>query len=192
MNVERTVEFGVPAAILAGVSLAVSPVSAMVIENRWINAVYVLPLLLLGVAILTIGVRTERDLAGDIGYWMTLVGVVVLLVGSALEAVFPPALLLEWQLGGGIVFFAGFYVLLFGGLFLGIGLLRTSSLSPSGPALLALSFPLAVVGFRAFNMLGLEEFNWVPFSVPYGLAWIVLGLDLRATHPERARLGTDE
>jgi hypothetical protein len=43
-----------------------------------------------------------------------------LLVGSALEAVFPPALLLEWLLGDGIVFFAGFYVLLFGGLFLGL------------------------------------------------------------------------
>ena len=179
MNVEQTIEFGVPAAILAGVSLAVSPVSAMVIETRWINAVYILPLLLLAVAILTIGVRTERDLAGDIGYRMTLVGVAVLLVGSALEAVFPPALLTEWELGGGIVFFAGFYLLLFGGLFLGIGLLRTSTLSRIGLALLALSFPLAVVGFRVFNTLGLQAFNWVPFSVPYGLAWVVLGIDLR-------------
>ncbi len=178
MNVERAVEFGVPAAILAGVSLAVSPVSAMVIENRWINAVYILPLLLLAVAILTIGTRTERDLAGDIGYWMTLVGVVVLFVGSVLEAVFPPALLAEWELGGGIVFFAGFYLLLFGGLFLGIGLLRTSTLSRIGLALLALSFPLAAVGFRVFNTIGLAEFNWIPFSVPYGLAWVVLGIDL--------------
>jgi hypothetical protein len=185
MKTERVREYGVPAAVLAGVLLAVAPVPTMIVDSRLINAVYLLPLLLLAAGVLTQGARTRRDIAGDIGYWMTLTGVVVSIIGSVLEAVFAPSMLAEWNLAGGIVFFVGVYFLLFGGLFLGVGLLRTSQLSRAGPLLLVLSFPLAVIGLRWFNAIGLQDFNWVPVAVPYGLAWLLLGIDLQKRGQQR-------
>lgn len=185
MTTEREREYGVLAAIGAGVLLAVAPLPTMMVENRLINAVYLLPLLLLMAGLPALGAQTNRDIAGNIGYWVSFTGVVVSSIGSVLEAVFAPGTLAEWNLVGGVVFFVGVYLLLLGGLFLGVGLLRTSTLSRVGPLLLVVSLPLAVIGLRGFNAMGLQEINWIPVSVPYGMAWLVLGIAMWKTGQRR-------
>lgn len=187
MPSERDREYRVLAAVGAGVLLAVAPLPTMMVENRLINAVYLLPLLLLVAGLHALGAQTDRDIAGNIGYWMSFAGAVVASIGSVLEAVFAPGTLAEWNLFGGVVFFVGVYLLLLGGLFLGVGLLGTSTLSRVGPLLLVVSLPLAVIGLRGFNAIGLQELNWIPVSVPYGTAWLVLGIAMRKTGPRRER-----
>lgn len=176
----RWVRLGGPAAALGGALWAVAPLPGMFLESRWVNAVYLLPLALLLVGMAGLRLQTECGPEGDVGYLLTLGGMALSLAGSLLEAALRPATLVEWGLGGGLVFFAGFYLLLLGSLFLGIGLWRGTVPSRAGAALLVLSLPVAVVGFRAFNSGGLADVNWIPFTVPYGVAWVVLGYGLWA------------
>lgn len=178
MDIERLVGVAGPVAVLAGATWAVAPVPTMLVGSRWINAVYVLPLGLLVAGLAALRLRTDAGPVGDIGYGLTLGGVVLTLTGSLLQAAFSLAQLAQWGVAGGLVFFGGFYTLLGGSLFLGVGLWGEDTLSRAGPVLLVLSLPVALVGFRLFNSGGLAQVNWVPFTVPYGTAWVVLGYDL--------------
>lgn len=170
--------FAGPAAVVGGLLWSVSPFVASLVESRWINAFYLLPLALLLFGLVRVYRRVDAGPVTQVGYVLTTGGIAVAGVGSVLEAVFRISTLVTWGIGTGTVFFAGFYVLLIGALFLGIGLWGVTNMSRVGPGLLAVALPAALVGFRLFNSGGLQDVNWVPFTVPYGVAWVAIGVDL--------------
>lgn len=167
-----------PLAIGGGLLWALAPVPAMMLESRLANVAYVPALVLLLGGVIGLRLRTDTGPVADVGYLLTLGGVALATAGSILEATVRLATLVEWGIADGIVFFAGLYMLLLGSLFLGIGLWRGDPPSRLGAALLVACLPVAVVGFRAFNTGGLVDVNWIPFTVPYGTAWIIIGYAL--------------
>jgi hypothetical protein len=102
---------------------------------------------------------------------------VVLAVGALIEAVFPVATLATRGLAQGQVFYVGLFAVFLGALFLGGGLWWARERSHAGAAL-ALVVPVSVAGFWLFHDMGWATLNWIPVTVPYGAAWLLLGVTI--------------
>lgn len=184
MSVERVTASSGPLAMVGGVLWAVAPAVTLLLERRLINAVYLLPLALVLLGLFGLWRHTEPGVVGLVGYTVVLGGILFSAIGSALASLFSPGTLVAWGVGTG-VFYIGFYLLVVGAVFIGGDLLHGGVASRRlelGAGLLVLTLPVAVLGLRAFNALGFAGVNWLPFTLPFGVAWVVVGYGL-ATSP---------
>ena len=152
----------------------------MLFDLRLANAIYLVPIALMFGTLYVLGNEIAASSISLIGYLISGVGMLVLAVGSTLEALFEEGTLATRGVAQGQVFYLGLFGILLGSVFLGVGLWRDDELSVGLSFLVVL--PLTLVGFWVFNFAGLVSFNWIPIMVPYGLAWIVLGDSLRRRH----------
>lgn len=164
-------------AAAAGLTWALSPAAIMLVDLRIGNGVYLLPLALMFGTLYSMGDRIASSSVSLLGYLITGLGVIIVAVGSVMEAVFQVGALAQRGLAQGQVYYLGLLVLLLGALFLGAGLWRDGKMRYVGPAFVIV-LPVTVAGFYLFDVLGLAALNWIPITVPYGLAWIGLGYDL--------------
>ncbi|MFB6112759.1 MAG: hypothetical protein ABEJ58_01495 [Halodesulfurarchaeum sp.] len=167
-----------PIVVVAGLVWAVAPAPTMVVEPRIVNVVYVVPIALMIVSLSALGRAIAPGPISLIGYLFTGMGLVVNAIGSILEGVVDVATLAQWGLAQGQVFYLGLFVVLVGAVFLGVGLWRETGFRFAGP-MFFLVMPVTVGGFWGFTTLGMTRWNWVPITVPYGVAWVFLGYELR-------------
>lgn len=164
-------------AIISGVAWAAAPAVVSLLDVRIINAVYLLPLALMFGTFYELGDEIATASLSLIGYLTSGIGMLVLAAGSLLEALFDVGRLATWGVAQGQVFYLGLFGVLLGSLFLGVGLLRERRLWYGGLGLI-LVLPFTVVGFWAFNVAGWDTLNWIPIMVPYGGAWMTLGIEI--------------
>jgi hypothetical protein len=180
--------------VLGGVLWAVTPLRQPVFDAgrtaeegetffRSYNGVLVVVAALLTVALLHLrdSARTAGK-AAAVGWWIVLVGHVLLAVGSV------PALLLgdgapDLVTGGQDLGFLGAMVAALGALVLGVALRRHAVESSLAAWLLLLTLPLGIILTVTLDALGVpEDYLGLPLTVLYGGAWVVLGLRwLRST-----------
>lgn len=163
--------------ILAGLLWAVSPAPIYVLEARIMNAAYLLPLGLLVYTLYRLGDSLARDPISLIGYLLSGMGMTVTGIGSVLEATMEVGTLAQWGVAEGQIFYIGLFIMFVGSTFFGAGLWREDRFFLVGPGLF-LVFPVTLVGFWGFNSMGLADLNWIPITVPYGIAWVVFGWEL--------------
>ena len=176
-------------AVVGGLLWAVTPLRQPVLgagrtpdEGVLVFRTYNLLLLVIAV-LLTLGllrlpalVRARSRLSG-IGWWMVLVGHVLLFLGSL------PAVLLGGDLpdlvrGGQDLGFLGALVAAAGALLIGLRLRRGGS-APAAAWLFLLTLPLGVLATVALSALGTPvDYLGLPLTLLYGGAWIAAGLRL--------------
>lgn len=166
-----------PLMLFAGLLWAVAPTPIHILEPRYINAVYVLPLAFMLISLFNVGEAIAMDPITLIGYLVSGMGMVIVGVGSVLEAALEVGTLAEWGLAEGQVFYLGLFILFVGSTFMGAGLWRERRFEFAGPVFF-LVLPVTLIGFYGFNTFGFTELNWIPITAPYGLAWMLLGWEL--------------
>lgn len=164
-------------AVFGGIGWALAPVPIMVMDLRVANAAYLVPLALLLGTMWALGEEIAASSTSLIGYLITGIGMVVLGIGSLLEALFDVATLAQRGLAQGQIFYVGLFALLLGSVFLGVGQWRDGRRWYVGPSLMGV-LPLTLGGFWLFNRAGWVGMNWIPVTVPYGVAWMVLGYSI--------------
>jgi hypothetical protein len=162
----------------------------------WLMAV--LPLLLLLVGL--VGLRALHSGAygrlGNIGFLTCFVALALMFVGNAIEIASLTFYGTESDVGH-LVFLIGFLILLLGSVLLGIALVRTQR-APSfrlGGLLLVLALPLGIVLAVVLGAIAprTDLGFWAAITVPYGVAWLLLGYALMsargraAEQPSRVR-----
>lgn len=164
-------------AIIAGIGWALAPLPLTILEMRVLNAAYLLPLGLMFGTFYMVGDHIASSSLSLIGYLITGIGMIVLAAGSLMETLYDVGTLVTWGVAQGQVFYLGLLGILLGSLFLGAGLIRERKMMSAGIGLV-LVLPVTVVGFWGFDMMGWGTFNWMPITVPYGGAWVILGLEI--------------
>ncbi len=209
MSARSVARFGGLAAIVGGVffALALPLVATQATDdpvglryddfNRWLT----LPLVLLVVALaVVLGVQGARVAgAGRVGAWIALAGASLVVVGNVIEfwlvfftdeyvsAIREDRPGLEEWVGSTIGWFtvlAGLLLLLAGGLAFGAATSRGRVLPAWVGAVLALTSPLLAF---AFLLWARSVPATIVVALVLGLAWIAVGLRLRAGPPEEPR-----
>ena len=141
---------------------------------------YLLPqlLLLMGLARLHTLRRRSYGRLGTLGFHVSLVALVLAFVGGALEMT-ETAAMGTGSTVGYLTLIMGFLLLAWGSVLLGLAITGTlhDPLSYLGGLLLTIAIPLGLL-FVFMAGAAWEPYFWVGLTVPYGVAWLVLGYAL--------------
>lgn len=209
MSARSVARFGGLAAIVGGVffALALPLVATQATDdpvglryddfNRWLTLPLILLVLALAVVLSVQGARVAG--AGRVGAWIALAGASLVVVGNAIEfwlvfftdeyvsAIREDRPGLEEWVGSTIGWFtvlAGLVLLLAGGLAFGAATSRARVLPAWVGAVLALTSPLLAF---AFLLWARSVPATIVVALVLGLAWIAVGLRLRAGPPGEPR-----
>ena len=152
--------------------------------SYWLMAV--LPLLLLLVGLM--GLRAHFGAAygwlGKVGFLVSFVALALMFFGNGVEVASLTFSRSESAVGHS-AFLIGFLVLLVGSVLLGVALIRVRRDSPSrlGGILFVLALPLGVLLAIVGGTLapGTDIGFWAAITVPYGIAWVLLGYALSSS-----------
>ncbi len=160
------------------------PVADLMLTPEGSLAYYVLGylwaqlLLLMGLKGLHTTHRKSYGWLGAVGFYVSLVALVLTFVGGAFETTRMASMGAESTVGYSILM-VGFLLLAWGSVLLGLAITKVLDDPPSYLAglLLAVAVPLGVL--VAFMAGATRDFYfWVGLTVPYGVAWLVLGYAL--------------
>ncbi len=167
-----------------------TPIHAAVAAMDWLLAVAPLLLFLVGLAGLRALYGRGFGRFGKVGLLVSFVAVASMFAGNATEVASLTFAGSESAVGH-FTFLIGFLLSLIGSAFLGVALARARGGASSrfGGLLLVLALPLgillAVVGGAVSP--GTDLGFWAAITVPYGLAWMLLGHALYSGRDEAAR-----
>jgi hypothetical protein len=162
------------------------PVASLVLTPQGSLAYYGLGylapqlLLLLGLAGLHTFRRRSYGRLGTLGFLMSFVALVLTVAGGAFEMMKMVAAGTESTVGY-LTLNMGFFILAWGSALLGLAIIATLHNLPLylGGVLLAIGVPLGLL--FVFVGGGAWDFGfWVGLTVPYGVAWLLLGYALLA------------
>ncbi len=147
----------------------------------WLMGVLALLLLVVGLA----GLRALHGGAygrlGNVGFLVSFLALALMFLGNAVEVASLTFGGTESSAGHSM-FLIGFLVLLAGSVLLGIAIVRTRRDSPSrlGGLLLIGALPLGILLAIVLGVTaaGTDLGFWAAITVPYGVAWLVLGYAL--------------
>jgi hypothetical protein len=162
----------------------------------WLMAVLPLLLLLIGLAGLRALSSGAYGRLANVGFLVSFLALALMFIGNAVEIASLTFSGSESSLGHSI-FLIGFLVLLVGSILLGIAIVRTRR-DPSsrvGGPLLVGALPLGIVLAVALGAIAprTDLGFWAAITVPYGVAWLLLGYALMsargtaAEQPSRVR-----
>jgi hypothetical protein len=149
----------------------------------------VLSLVLLVVAVARLRATVGRGRLGTAGVVVSALALLAMVFGNGAELATLTVSGRESDLGHS-AFLIGFLVLVVGSLLLGIALLRgrREPLVRWGGALMAGMVPLGIGLGLALNAVAphTDLGFWAAITVPYGVAWVLLGRSMSASGPARA------
>jgi hypothetical protein len=155
----------------------------------WLMAVVPLLLLLFALAGLRAAFGGAYGRLGNTGFLVSFVALVFMFVGNGVEVASLTLSGSESSLGHSL-FLIGFLVLLLGSVFLGVALVkaRRDAVSCLAGLLLALALPLGILLALVLGSIAPETDLgfWAAITVPYGVAWTLLGYSLASRHAEPA------
>jgi len=146
----------------------------------------VLPLLLLVVGQVGLRALYGRDYGrlGNAGFFVSSVALALMFIGNGVEVASLTFGGSESALGH-FAFLIGFLTLLVGSVLLGVALvrMRRDSLSRLGGLLFVLALPLGILLAVAGGAVapGTDIGFWAAITVPYGVAWVLLGYVLSSS-----------
>ena len=194
------VRWGAWAGMLGGLMWALFPLATVLVSLKntqpgslahlaaagvyWLMAVLALLLLLVGLA----GLRALHGPAyrrvGNVGFLASFIALALMLLGNAAEVASLTFSGTESSVGHSM-FLIGFLVLLVGSVLLGIAIVRTESVSSLrlGGLLLVGALPLGILLAIILGVTtpGTDLGFWAAITVPYGVAWLLLGYALIRT-----------
>ena len=206
MSSSTLIRWGGPAGMLGGLLWALLPLAIVLvsIEDKqpgtpahlataalyWLMAVIPLLLLLVGL----VGLRVLRSGSygrlGRVGFVVSSVALTLMFAGNAVEVASLTFSGSESAVGHSM-FLIGFLALLAGSVLLGIALVRTQRdlSSRIGGLLFILALPLGILLAVVLGAVApkTDLGFWAAITVPYGVAWILLGGALRSHRTEPAR-----
>ena len=118
---------------------------------------------------------------GNVGYFVSFAALVLVFIGGAWETTKVASTGME-SIVGYWSSMIGFFVLMWGSGFLGLAIMRSPDDPPSylGGLLLAIAVPLGfLLAFAYGDAWGFG--SWVGLTVPYGVAWVLLGYAILST-----------
>ena len=155
----------------------------------WLMAVVPLLLLLIALAGLRAAFGGTYGRLGNAGFLISSVALALMFVGNGVEVASLTFGGSESSLGHSM-FLIGFLILLLGSVLLGVSLARTRRDAASRLAglLLALALPLGILLAVVLGTLAPETDLgfWAAITVPYGVAWTLLGYSLASRHAQPA------
>ncbi len=195
----KLTRWSAPAAITGGALWALFPLGDVLISNNnyrsgttahlaaaavdWIMAVIPLLLLLVGLAAMHTLHRRSYGRLGNFGFFVSLAALALMFVGNAVEVASLTFAGSESAVGHS-AFLIGFLLLLIGSVPLGIALVRTrrDPVSRTGGLLLIGLLPLGILLALVLGSLapGTDVGFWAAITVPYGIAWVLMGYALRS------------
>lgn len=200
MSSTNLIRWGGIAAMLGGMLWAITPLRDVFFGGgatpdhpvfRPYNVVLVLVavLLIMGLVGLRARYRGTYRRLGKAGVVLTFGGYALILAGST------PAVLLHPDGSFGLIRagqdlgFFGSLVASVGAIFLGIALLRTQAAPRAAALLLIVTLPVGLAGIFVISSLGLVSIAGLAITVPYGVAWVILGNHLWSSAGESITAG---
>lgn len=195
----KLIRWAAPAAITGGALWALFPLGDFLISNDnyrfgtpahlaasavdWIMAVVPLLLLLVGLLAMHALHRRGYGRLGNAGFFVSFAALALMFAGNAVEVVSLTFAGSESAVGH-FAFLIGFLLLLIGSALLGIALVRTRRdpvLRVGGLLLIGL-LPLGILLAFVIGTLapGTDVGFWAAITVPYGIAWVLIGYDLKS------------
>lgn len=195
MSSSNLIRWGGTAAMLGGMLWTVAPLRDVVFGGggmpdhpvfRPYNAVLVAvaALLIMGLVGLRAQYKRTYRRLGKAGVVLTFAGYVLILAGSV------PAVLLDADGSLGLIRagqdlgFFGALLAAAGAIFLGIALWRLQRTPRPAALLLICTLPVGLAGIFAISSIGLVSVAGLAMTVPYGVAWMILGNHLRSSVSE--------
>lgn len=164
-----------------------TPANVAVAAMDWLLAVAPLLLFLVGLAGLRVLYGRGFGRFGKAGLLVSFVAVALMFAGNATEVAAITFTGAESSVGH-FTFLIGFLLLLVGSVFLGVSLARTRRDAPSRMSgiLLVLALPLGILLAVAGGTMspGTDFGFWAAITVPYGIAWTLLGYALASEKNE--------
>ena len=177
------------AGMLGGLLWALFPLGELpevhsVLTPQWSLAYYgvgyLLPQLLLLMGLVGLHTLRRRSYGrlGTLGFYVSLVALVLAFVGGAVEMV-ETAAMGTGSTVGYLTLIVSFFILAWGSVLLGLAITGTLHDPPSylGGLLLAIAVPLGLL-FVFTAGAAWEPYFWVGLTVPYGVAWLLIGYAL--------------
>jgi hypothetical protein len=196
MSSRTLVGWSARAGMLGGLLWALFPLATVVVsldETRsgtpsylaaalyWLMAVVPLVLLLIALAGLRAAFGGAYGRLGNAGFLISFVALALMFVGNGVEVASLTFSGSESSLGHSL-FLIGFLILLLGSVLLGVALarMRRDAASRLAGLLLALALPLGILLAVVLGTLAPETDLgfWAAITVPYGVAWTLLGYSL--------------
>jgi len=199
------VRWGAWAGVLGGLLWSLFPLAIVVVSIEdtqpgtlthlsaavvyWLMAVLPLLLLLVGLA----GLRALHSSAygrlGNVGFLVSFLALVLMLVGNAVEVASLTFSGSDSDVGH-IIFLIGFLLLLVGSVLVGILILRTQR-DPSsriGGLLFVAALPVGILLGIVLGVIAprTDLGFWAAITVPYGIAWLLLGYTLMSARGRAA------
>lgn len=188
------------AAMIGGALWAVTPLRDVVFGGgetpdhpvfRPYNAVWVLIAALLIVGLVGLYSRHKETYGrlGKAGLILVFGGYALILFGS-IPAVFLGADRFDGLIRAGQdLGFLGALVAALGAIFLGINLWRTQAVPRTGALLLIITLPVGLPGIIVIQSIGFVSIAGLAMTVPYGIAWVILGNHLSSIAGESIATG---
>lgn len=149
----------------------------------WLMAVIPLLLLLVGLSAIHLLHRRDYGRLGNVGFFVSFAALTLMFVGNAVEVASLTFTGSESAVGH-FTFLIGFLLLLIGSAPLGVALARTrrDRASRIGGLLFIGLLPLGILLAVVLGTIapGTDIGFWAAISVPYGVAWLLLGYALRS------------
>lgn len=195
----KLTRWAAPAAITGGALWALFPLGDVLTSNDnyrsgtpanlaaaavdWVMAVIPLLLLLVGLSVVHTLHRRSYGRLGNFGFLVSFAALALMLVGNAVEVASLTFAGSESAVGHS-AFLIGFLLLLIGSAPLGVALVRTrrDPVSRTGGLLLIGLLPLGILLAVVLGSLapGTDVGFWAAITVPYGIAWVLMGHALRS------------
>jgi hypothetical protein len=194
MSSPRWIRWAAPAAIVGGLLWALFPLGTVFVDLDekqlgtlaylataalyWLMAVVPLLLLLVGLAAMHAMSKTSYGRLGNAGFLVSFAALSLMFVGNAIEVA---SLTFSGSKSavGHSAFLIGFLLLLIGSALLGIVLVRTrrEPVSRAGGLVLVAALPLGILLAVVLGAIapGTDLGFWAAITVPYGVAWVLLG-----------------
>jgi hypothetical protein len=201
----RPLRWAAPAAVVGGLLWALFPVGAVFVAIDgeqsgslgllaaatfyWLLAVAPLLLLLAALAALHVLSRASYGRLGRVGFFVSFAALSLMFAGNALE-VGSLTVRGSESAAGHSVFLLGFLILLIGSAILGLALVRArrDPTSRAGGWLLVGALPIGILLAVVLGALApaTDLGFWAAITVPYGVAWVLLGRSMSYRHAEPA------
>jgi hypothetical protein len=192
------IRWAAPAAVIGGLLWALFPFGTLIASIKetppgtlayqaslvywWLMAVIPLLLLLVGLVGFHAFHRGAYGRLGKVGFFVSFTALSLMFVGNAVEVASLTFSGSE-NAAGHFAFLIGFLLLLIGSVPLGIFIVRArrDPSSRTGGSLMIAALPLGILLAIALGTLspGTDLGFWAAITVPYGVAWLLLGPTLR-------------